>query len=234
MEDKTDALVLRTADYGENDKMLTLLSAERGKISACMRGVKKAGAKLSFAAQPFCFAEYVFAVKGGRNTVTAASLYDGFYALREDVEKFYAGAVVLEVCEKLACEGEESGELLVAAVRALGEISEGDAERALVKFLLAALDGAGYRGQAEACPVCGELPAGRMRFDFAEGAFTCYGGSDGAPASETTFFAIREAQGKGEGNGDGRRRALRLLKAYFSEKTECELTALDTFLDLGA
>ncbi len=247
MEDKTDGLVLRTADYGENDKMLTLLTAARGKISACARGVKKAGAKLSFAAQPFCFAEYVFAVKGGRNTLTAASLYDGFYSLREDVEKFYAGAVVLEACEKLACEGEESSELLVSAVRALGEIAEGDAERALVKFLLSALDGAGYCVRAAECPVCGEMPAGRMRFDFAAGAFTCYGCSDGAPASETTYRAVREAQGKdagegggfgGEGSGadigDGRRRALRLLKAYFSDKTECDLAALDTFLELGA
>ena len=164
MDDKTDALVLRTADYGENDKMLTLLSAERGKISACAKGVKKAGAKLLFAAQPFCFAEYVFAVKGGRNTVTAASLYDGFYSLREDVEKFYAGAAVLEACDRLACEGEESGALLVSAVRALGEIVEGDAERALVKFLLSALDGAGYCVRAEECPVCGES----LEFDLEE------------------------------------------------------------------
>ena len=42
MEFKTDALMLKAVDYGENDKMVTLLTAERGKIGACMKGVKKA------------------------------------------------------------------------------------------------------------------------------------------------------------------------------------------------
>ena len=63
MDYKTDALVLRASDYGENDKIVTLFSLQYGKISAALKGVKKAGAKLKFAAQPFCFAEYVLAKK---------------------------------------------------------------------------------------------------------------------------------------------------------------------------
>ena len=42
---KVNAVMLRSADYGENDKMLTLLTAELGKISAGIKGVKKAGAR---------------------------------------------------------------------------------------------------------------------------------------------------------------------------------------------
>ena len=53
MESKTDALLLRAVDYGENDKIVTLLTADRGKIAAAVKGVKNAGAKLRFAAQPF-------------------------------------------------------------------------------------------------------------------------------------------------------------------------------------
>ena len=102
MEFKADALLLRAVDYGENDRIATLLTAERGKIGAALKGVRKAGAKLRFAAQPFCFAEYVFASRGGRNTVTAASLHDAFYALCEDVGRFYAAAVVAEACDKIA------------------------------------------------------------------------------------------------------------------------------------
>ena len=63
---KVNALMLRAADYGENDKILTLLTAELGKISAGIKGVKKAGAKLKFAAQPFCFAEYILSKRGER------------------------------------------------------------------------------------------------------------------------------------------------------------------------
>lgn len=56
MDFKTDALLLRACDYGENDKIVTLLTSDRGKLTAGVKGVKKAGAKLRFAAQPFCFA----------------------------------------------------------------------------------------------------------------------------------------------------------------------------------
>lgn len=43
MEFKADALVLRAADWGEYDKIVTLFTAERGKLSAALKGVKRAG-----------------------------------------------------------------------------------------------------------------------------------------------------------------------------------------------
>ena len=74
MEIKVNALMLRAVDYNEYDKMLTLLTAEYGKISAGIKGVRKPAAKLRFAAQPFCFAEYVLAKRGDKYTVINLSL----------------------------------------------------------------------------------------------------------------------------------------------------------------
>ncbi len=232
MEFKADALLLRAVDYGENDKIVTLLTADRGKISASLKGVKKAGAKLRFAAQPFCFAEYVFASRANRNTVTSASLYDGFYALCEDVERYYAAAVVADVCDKVALEGMQAGPLLVAAVSALEALCS-DEPLALVSFLLSALAFAGYPVETDACPVCGEVPSGRMRFSFGDGAFfcdACY--PDATPASESTFRALRAAKGTGEATPDGIVRALRLLGAYFGRQVGAELPALAEYLRL--
>ena len=107
METVVNALMLRAVDYNENDKILTLLSAERGKISAGIRGVKKAAARLKFAAQPFCFAEYVLAVRGGKYTVINASENESFYDLRTDVNKFYAASAVSEAAMALTYEGDE-------------------------------------------------------------------------------------------------------------------------------
>ena len=73
MQHVVNAVMLRASDYNENDKILTLLTAEKGKITAGIKGVKKAAAKLKFAAQPFCFAEYVLSERGGRYTVVKAS-----------------------------------------------------------------------------------------------------------------------------------------------------------------
>lgn len=234
MEFKADALLLRTADYGENDRMATLLTAERGKVSACFKGVRRAGAKLRFAAQPFCFAEYVFASRAGRNTVTSASLYDGFPAVCEDVGRFYAAAAVTEACDRLALEGMQAGELLVAAVTALKELCK-DEPLALVRFLLSALSYAGYPPEAGVCPVCGKIPSGRMRFSFADGAFFCGGCTEeGVPASESTYLAVRAAQEGGAFPADGAVRALRLLGAYFARQVGVGLSALTEYLHLAA
>lgn len=232
MESKTDALVLRTADYGEYDKMVTLLTAERGKIGVSLKGVRRAGAKLKFAAQPFCFAEYVLATRGGRNTVTSAALHDGFYPLREDVTRYYAGAVVLSACDKIALEGMDSSSLLVSAVTALGQICEGD-RLALVRFLDAALSFAGYPVLADVCPVCGRTPTGKLRFDFTDGSFLCEACSqEGVPASASTYAVFRALAGEGEATADGIIRALRLLGAYFSFQVGSDLPELAECLRL--
>lgn len=238
MEFKAEALMLRSADYGENDKMVTLLTAERGKIGAAMKGVKKAGAKLRFAAQPFCFAEYVFAERSGRFTVTSASLFDGFYPLREDVNKFYAGAAVCEVCDKLAFEEMPCGDLLVSAVSALGQISSAASGTSLplIRFLLSALSSAGYPVAAEECPHCGRQLFGRMYFDVASGSFFCNGCAKGVPASETTYHTVRMAQGLSYDpvflGADGEKRAVRLLLSCLSYETEASFPSLEEYLRL--
>ncbi len=232
MECKVDALLLRAADYGENDKIVTLLTADRGKIGAALKGVKKAGAKLKFAAQPFCFAEYVLAERAGRYTVTSCSLHDGFYSLREDVGTFYAASCVAETCDGLMYEGIVNGEMLVIALRALEEMCGGAAGPALVRFLLSAVSLAGYPVSLGACPVCGKELSGRLAFDMASGSFSCRGCTDGAPASESTLFALRAAEAGGQGDADGVRRALRLLGAYYAYQTERELKSLREYLAL--
>ena len=248
MEFKADALVLRTADWGEYDKIVTLFTADRGKLSAALKGVKRAGAKLKFAAQPFCFAEFVFAERSGRNTVISASLHDGFYALREDIACYYAAVVLCEACDKLLFEGIESPTLFLAAVRALEALSscaEGGARGearpedgksgsscVLLRFLLTALKEAGYPVSAGDCPHCGERLSGRMRFDMESGAFGCEACGGGVPASGSTYLAVRAALGQGgEATADGVKRALRLVSAYFAFQAS-ELPSLEEYLRL--
>ncbi len=42
---KVNALALKSVDYRDNDKMISLYSLEKGLIGACVRGAKKAGSK---------------------------------------------------------------------------------------------------------------------------------------------------------------------------------------------
>ena len=158
VEVKVDAIVLRTADYGESDKMLTLFTLQQGKLSAAAKGVRRAGAKLRFAAQPFCFAEYVLARRGERNTVISAANTDGFYALREDICKFYAAASLTGICDVLLYDGIVNEELFLRAAGALRAMCEGDEAEALISFFLAALELSGYMLDLSGCACCGASP----------------------------------------------------------------------------
>ncbi len=233
---KTDALVLRTADYGENDKIVTLFSLQYGKLSAALKGVKKAGAKLKFAAQPFCFAEYVLARKGEHNTVTGAALTDGFYPLREDIGKFYAAASLTGLCDALLYDGIVNEELFLRAVSGLREMCEGAEEEALACFFLKALDLSGYRLSLESCGGCGASLAGRVGFDLRRGCFFCGECGQGAGVSEGTLQFLRKCAGMPfDGRflrADSAKRALKLLRAYLSAETDVRVKALDEYIAL--
>ena len=236
MEIKVDALVLRTADFGENDKMLTLFSLQRGKLSAAAKGVRKAGAKLRFAAQPFCFAEYVLAEKGERRTVISAAGTDGFYALREDIGKFYAAACVCGVCDALLLDGIVNEALFLYAVTALREMCEGDEAEALIRFFLRALDLSGYRVSLQACADCGAELDGRTFFDLAGGCFTCGSCARGAGVSEATLHTLKKCAGfpfaEEKASAEGKKRAVKLLYAYFRAQTGGEVRAVAEYIRL--
>ena len=114
MEVKLNALCVRTIDYRDNDRLLSLCSVEGGKILAKIRGCKSPKSKLRFAAIPFCFGEYILnSSPSGHYTVTGCSAYDCFSELTADISKYYAGFFVLEVTEKLSSEDAESTAKLV-------------------------------------------------------------------------------------------------------------------------
>lgn len=238
MDIKVNALMLRAVDYNENDKILTLLSAEYGKISAGIKGVKKPNAKLKFAAQPFCFAEYILARRGDKFTVINCSECESFYDLRTDINKFYAASAVIEAANALTYEGDECAEIFSECVKTLSDMCAYDEKLPLIKFLKFALRKSGYGIALDNCTECGAnlVNAEKLRFDMDAGAFTCFGCGKGIGASRVTYNVLRKLDGKPYEEDfiteDGEKRALRLLREYFSYKTDNQLKSLSEYIRL--
>lgn len=238
MELKTDAVVLQATEYKDNDKLLTLFSPTLGKITAGIRGVKKPTARLAFSAQPFCFAEYVLAEKGGKYTVTGAYLHESFFSLRCDLTRFYAACAAAEVCKVILPENERYEGLFIGFVECLKALSlaEEDAGEAVVAFLLIALRESGYPvdlGLSEACD--GDVGE-KLWFDFADGCFSNFDRCErGERASLSTYHVLRKCAGLTYSEAvaaDGVKRALRLLRAYLSEKIEARFDNLGELIRL--
>lgn len=174
MEVIVNALVLKAVDYKDNDKILTLYSLEKGKITAGIKGVKKSGAKLKFASEPFAFCEYVLAEKQGRYTVIGATYLDSFFSLRTSLIKYYASAVVGEALNRLTVENEPDSSLFSSTINAVKKINYQDNELiSLAKYLILLTELVGYKIQKTECAGCEIDISGRVFFSTKNAEFYC-------------------------------------------------------------
>ena len=100
-EYKVRGIVLASNDYKEKDILITLFTVELGKIKAVLRGAKQQKAKLKFAGQPFCFADWILVKKGEFFFVTQVDLIDTFYDLTLDYDDFLTASALSEVVIEL-------------------------------------------------------------------------------------------------------------------------------------
>lgn len=173
---KVSGIVVRTVDYGEADVILTLVTLEQGKLTASAKSVKKAKAKLKYAAAPFSFGEYVLAPsRGGKLIVTDCVQQESFFELTTRLDCYYAGFILLEVLDKLSNQ-DANPTLVLAVLNGLKELAYGanPPKITLVATLVSVLAESGYALNFDTCACCGR-PLGRgVSFDFSSG-FVCAG-----------------------------------------------------------
>ncbi|MDR2047015.1 MAG: DNA repair protein RecO [Clostridiales bacterium] len=186
---KLNALCVRAVDYKDNKTLLTLCTAEKGKINASIRGVKSEKSKLRFAASLLCFGEYILNEKNGYYTVVNCTPIDGFYEVRKDVERLYAALAAIEILDKITEENSDVSGLLFSCLNALKEIAYGTPPlRALLEYTLKTAAECGYALNLKICPNCG-APVSREYFDAENGGGTCAGcrSRNAAPISRGAY-----------------------------------------------
>ena len=112
-EIKDKAILLKSLDYKEKDKLLDLFSLENGKITASLRGVRSPNAKLKFAGEPLNLVEYTLVNRNGKLTVTGATLISSFFSIATNYLAYTCVCVIQEVLSKVLNDGEENSEIFV-------------------------------------------------------------------------------------------------------------------------
>ena len=171
------AIVLRYANYKDNDRMLTLLSPTRGKMEVLSRGCRRPKSPLLNASEIFALGDFQLYIKQDRATLVSANLLETFYPLRADFDRLSVGIYLLNLAEAAAQPGENCQELFMLLLHTLSRLTFSDQswKPLLSGFLLHYAAAGGYRPRLQHCVRCGKRmeEAAQGFFDLTEGGLCC-------------------------------------------------------------
>src|SRR5687768_15216428 len=153
---KTEAIVMRTMDLGEADRVLTVLTPRLGKLRVIAKGVRRPRSRIAGGLQPFS---------------------DVHLGLRNDLHSTAAAWYVVELADRF-CEGaadsHEAFRLLAQALSALDAGSEVSREVVARWFELHLLEAMGFRPELARCLECGaEIEPDGNSFSPVGGGVVC-------------------------------------------------------------
>ncbi|MEJ5928934.1 DNA repair protein RecO [Corynebacterium sp. H128] len=164
------ALVVRTYDFGEADRVVVLLTPS-GIVRSVAKGVRRAKSRFGSRVQPFVLLDVQLYPGRNLDTITAADTVEFFGSgIIADYAKYTAASAVLEAAEQLSF---HEGELFELTVRALRKIQNASYPTAVLDaFLLQAMDVAGWAPSLFDCAHCG-APGPHCAFHPGAGGALC-------------------------------------------------------------
>lgn len=154
--DSMEAIVLRRSNYKENDRILTLLSPQRGRVDVIARGCRKPTSPLLAASELFTMGEYVLFKGKGHVMITAFQLKDSFYPLRNDVTNLSHASLMLMAADALAQRDEPCEHLFILLARSLARLAYGEMDPRAVTtaYLLHLCALGGFKPRLNHCVSC--------------------------------------------------------------------------------
>lgn len=155
-------MVIKTIPVGEYDRSVTILTKERGKISAFAKGARKQTSRFAAPANPFSFGTFKLFVGKSSYTIMDAEISNYFEGLRTDFEGAYYGIYFLEIADYYTRENNDEKEMLKLLYQSLRALQSEKLTDELVRYIF----------EIKAMVVNGEFPGILEAESFEEA--TCY------------------------------------------------------------
>lgn len=156
---KTKGIVTKTVNYSDNDKILTIITADLGKIQVFCKGAQKPKSSILASTEFLSFSEFVlYDGKSDMYHLSSADVIEVFYNLRIDLDKLAYATTISQIMNDVCQEGELSYKKLQLYLNTLYVLSETDKNLEFVFsiFRIRLLAILGFIPRLGACTTCGK------------------------------------------------------------------------------
>ena len=172
---RTEVIVLRERDFGEADRLLTLLSPAHGKLSAIAKGVRRPTSRKAGHLDLYMRSDVILAKGRSLDIVTQAETLDSYRPVRENLLRSSYATYVVELLDRFTPEREANPSLYQLMVRALRWMSTSENLPLTARYYeLHLLAMVGFKPELQRCVVNGETVCPEDQFfDSEAGGVVC-------------------------------------------------------------
>src|SRR3954451_16559287 len=179
---KTEAVVLRSFRLGEADRVLHVYTADRGRVGAVAKGVRRTKSRFGARLEPLSHVELMLHQGSGElQSVTGADLRSSHHEAREDPYRLSVGLIGAEAMLRLFTEQEANDRAFTALTRFLDVLDETPAQPTarpapgppVLSFQLKLLWLSGYLPHLTSCAECAETGVALVGYSPRSGGAVC-------------------------------------------------------------
>jgi DNA repair protein RecO (recombination protein O) len=199
---RTAALILRRSNFGEADRLITLLTPHHGKFDAIAKGVRKPNSKKTGHVELFMKSDLLIAAGRSIDLITQAEMIDPYLPIREDLTRGAYASYAAELLDRFTRESDDTHtetlfELLDSTFSRLCQ--DDDPRRVIRYYELMLLDAVGFRPELQECVVTHEeiQPVDQFFSYDGGGVVSPQGSTHGSglvPLAMTTLKLLRHMQ----------------------------------------
>ena len=174
MQIRTEGMVIKESNSGENDKYITILTAEHGTVEAYVKGARRKGSRLATSTALFCYSTFVLFKNGTRYYVDEADINQLFYDIRLDIVRLTIASYFCQIIYEIKPDVDNCKEALRLMLNSVHLLANTKKDSRIIKavFELRIMAISGLCPDLVACRECAEFDK-RMRFYIAEGNLMC-------------------------------------------------------------
>ncbi len=152
----TQAIVIKSVKYKENDLILTLFTRKAGKVSVIARGAKRSKSNLLASSQIFSYSNFNLKKQGDMYTAYQAEIIRSFYNIAYDFDSFSYATYITKLVESSIFENESNNNLFVLYAQTLNFYTQKEIDKKLLTriFEVKYLDYMGIKPILDRCSVC--------------------------------------------------------------------------------